>query len=461
MRYLLPLYLIIITTCFKTYGQSSNVDSLKSALESSDNDLNKCEILINLIQMEANDNIWSKYNDQLLTITNGKINKISEPPTEEQISYLKYYSTASNNSGYIQYNQGNYNGALDQYTKSLKVLDKIKDKNGSLRTLINIGNVYADQGDQDKALTEFQKAFELANSIEDKDGMALSLINIGNILKTKNKIDLALEKYLDALMLTKETNDKIGLASCYYKVSLIYKLQNELEKAIDYNNKSMEISSELNDKKGISVTLNNQAELLFLKNDLNNSFLLANKGLEISKELGYPEEIMNSSKILTQLYKKQNKPVLALEMYEQYIKMRDSINNKETRKAILQKQYQSEYEKKALADSLKTVEENKTMNLRIEKQEAQIKQDRTQKFALYGGLLIVILFAGLMFNRFKVTQKQKELIEKQKELVEEKNHIIQEKQTEIIASINYAKRIQTAQLPNNKYIQKHITRLKK
>jgi hypothetical protein len=59
-----------------------------------------------------------------------------------------------------------------------------------------------------------------------------------------------------------------------------------------------------------------------------------------------------------------------------------------------------------------------------------------------------------MFNRFRITQKQKLVIEEQKQIVDEK-------QKEIIDSINYAKRIQQAQLPTEKYINKNLSKLNK
>ncbi len=52
-------------------------------------------------------------------------------------------------------------------------------------------------------------------------------------------------------------------------------------------------------------------------------------------------------------------------------------------------------------------------------------------------------------NRTQHIEEQKEIIEKQKELVEEKNK-------EVLDSINYAKRIQSALLTGEKYIQKYL-----
>jgi hypothetical protein len=65
-----------------------------------------------------------------------------------------------------------------------------------------------------------------------------------------------------------------------------------------------------------------------------------------------------------------------------------------------------------------------------------------------------------MFNRFKVTQKQKSIIEHQKEIVEEQKKIVEEKQKEVLDSITYARRIQMAQIPSEKRVATTLSRLK-
>lgn len=58
-------------------------------------------------------------------------------------------------------------------------------------------------------------------------------------------------------------------------------------------------------------------------------------------------------------------------------------------------------------------------------------------------------------------KKANKIISLQKKIVEDKNLIIEEKQKEIIDSINYAKRIQTAIMASDNYIAKQFKRLKK
>jgi hypothetical protein len=87
--------------------------------------------------------------------------------------------------------------------------------------------------------------------------------------------------------------------------------------------------------------------------------------------------------------------------------MRDSLNNLSTQKESVKKEFQYQYEKKAAADSIKNEHEQSIKNAQIDAQKAKLKQEQTLRYTLYGGLFLMILFAGFIFNRFKVTQKQK------------------------------------------------------
>jgi hypothetical protein len=139
-------------------------------------------------------------------------------------------------------------------------------------------------------------------------------------------------------------------------------------------------------------------------------------------------------------------------MYELYSQMRDSINNEEVRRSTIKSQLKYEYEKKAAADSVKVAEEKKLSS-------AQLKYEQNQRYALYGGLALTAVFGVFMFNRFRVTRKQKNIIEEQKLLVEKQKHLVEEKQKEVMDSIHYARRIQRSLLTTERYIAKSLNRL--
>ena len=112
----------------------------------------------------------------------------------------------------------------------------------------------------------------------------------------------------------------------------------------------------------------------------------------------------------------------------------------------MQKQFEYEYGQKALTDSLKIAEEKKLVAV-------QFKGEQTKRYALYGGLVLILVFSGFLFKRFKVEQGQKRMIAEQKQLVDEK-------QKEVMDSIKYAKRIQQSLMPTDKYIERNVNKLK-
>ena len=76
-------------------------------------------------------------------------------------------------------------------------------------------------------------------------------------------------------------------------------------------------------------------------------------------------------------------------------------------------------------------------------------------------LILVFVFALFIFRSLKITRKQKTVIELKKKETEEQKRIIEEKNKDIIDSIHYAKRIQQALLPTEKYIAKKLNSLTK
>ena len=184
--------------------------------------------------------------------------------------------------------------------------------------------------------------------------------------------------------------------------------------------------------------------LSFQNKNYNKAFECSKKAYELASETGMLENIRNGAGTLYKVYKQKKDFKNAGYYYEVFIKFRDSLNNQVTKKASIKFELKYEYEKQAAADSVAHSKESEIKNVELEKQKVEIAAKRNQQFALLGGLVLVIIFAGFMYNRFRITQKQKFVIEEQKIIVEEQKKIVEEKQKEVLDSIHYAKRIQTA-----------------
>ena len=93
---------------------------------------------------------------------------------------------------------------------------------------------------------------------------------------------------------------------------------------------------------------------------------------------------------------------------------------------------------------------------KIAQQKSDLEQEQLRGYFLYGGVALLLVFGVFMYNRFRVTQRQKSIIEEQKKEVDKQKELIEESHKEITDSIVYAKRIQSAILPPASAIKEHL-----
>ena len=375
---------------------------------------------------------------------------------KKEIGDKKGMVISYNNIGYIYENQGDIPLALDYYQKCLKILEEIGDRKGIAESYNNIGFIHDNQGDNNLALDYYKKSLKIQKEINDKKGIATSFNNIGGIHEIQGDIPLALDYFQKSLNIQEEIDNKKGVAKSYKNIGSIHESQGDHHLALDYFKKSLQLNEEIEDKTGITKSLNKIGIIKLKLGELTAAKQYGYKGFQLAEELGYPELLSINAALLSKISRKQGKYNEALEMYELHIKMRDSILNEQNQKEAIQREMQYEYEKQ---QAIKDAEHEAQMGVHAAEKERQ----KTITFAVSSGLALVVLFSFFLYNRFRVTRKQKAIIEekekqtqiqnieitKQKELVEEKN-------TEILDSITYAKRLQDAILPSTKLVSSYL-----
>lgn len=478
---------LLIDSCLKTYHKS-NVDTVKlSALAA-------------IVEDCWDDNVWPKYNDEIYFQVSNKLNTKKDFKKEELFYYKKLLGACLNNIAYNLDIQGETDSALLYYNKCLIVFNEIKDKVGLADTYNNMGYIYRYQGNIPKALEYYQRALKLNQELKNKKGIALVLNNLSLIYSRNNDLEQAEKLLVESMNLKIEINDIHGLGYAFINLADIYRLKNLKKQAIEFYLKAISTLDSIGEQNGVANCYNNLGLIYFNDNDLNlaekyfkksmnlniqlnNINLIAISGVNLgnlnikqkkykeaeyfgllamkyAKEGGYVEAVRDAAALLYKVNKEKGNYKQALEMYELRSLMHDSMVNDNNKKEAIRSQLQYSYEKQFVADSIKNAEEKKIIQAQILVQETQLKQEKTKRIALYGGLILVLVFAGFMYNRFKVTNRQKLVIENQNVIVEKQKHIIEEKHKEVLDSIRYAKRIQDALLTSQTYIERSIKRLK-
>jgi tetratricopeptide (TPR) repeat protein len=386
----------------------------------------------------------------------------------EQINYQKGIATALLDISTVNQLQGNIPEALKYYHKSLKIMKEIGNSRGMAHCLNNMGLIYYQQNDINKALENYTQSLKLYQIISDMNGIATLYNNIATVFKTKGDTVKALDYFNKSYIKYKELPEPRGMAIALNNMGLMCASRNEPHKAIEYHTESLRLYSGIQDKMGMAQSLNNLASVHIKQKDHHTALNYALKGMTLSKALGFPDLISPAAKNLSRIYTNTNNYKAALENYELHIKMQDSLASEINRKASIRSQLKYEYERKAAADSINHIKEIELSDLEFQKQTAELTAQRNRQYLVFGGLVLVLLFAGVMYKRYRDTNKQKLIIEgkekeaqKQNDIIRMQKAIVEEKQKEILDSINYALRIQKANFPTDRYIESNLSRLLK
>ena len=382
-----------------------------------------------------------------------------------------------NNIGLVYNEQGDYAKAIDNYNQSLKIQKEIGDKKGKANTLNNIGNIYYSLGDFAKAIDYYTQSSKTHREIGNKEGIAMSLNNIGNIYYDKGDFAKAINNYTRSLNIEESLRNKAGIATALNNIGGIYYEQGDYTKAYDYYIRGLKLEEELGDKQGIAGSLISIVNIHNARGEYAKALSYGSRALSLAQEIGAALETKLAAQSLWETNKSLGRYKEALAMYELYIKTKDGLESEENQKELIRQEYKSNYEKEAAADSVAFAKQKEITDVQLEKQTVALEARRNQQYALGAGLVLIALFAFFMYNRFKVTRQQKVIIEetneelnqtnaelaaqrdeieKQKEVVEKANQLLGEKNQEIMDSITYAKRIQSAILPSAKRVSEHL-----
>ncbi|MDX1652707.1 MAG: tetratricopeptide repeat protein [Brumimicrobium sp.] len=382
---------------------------------------------------------------------------------EKKLNNKERLAGLYNNLG-NQYNQiGEVKQAVHYFMQALRIYEKTGYEFGAQNTLMNVGNLYYHQADYKTAKEYYSKALRICEENNFESEMTSHYLSLGNVYQMNGELDSAEILYLKGLETVERFPNKYdegilynNLGNLYleigeeaYKHGNLEKRKKYLDEAVDYHLSALNIQKEIEDKEGMSYSLSSIAEVYFKRKEFEKALEYGHEALNIAQETESSIDVKYVSYFLYEVYKEIGKSARALEMYELYNQALEKINNESNKQELLKQRLHYEYDKKAFKDSLRSAQEKEFFQKELEVSDLKLKNEQSIRYSLIFGVVLLVLFAGVMVNRFRATKKKNRIIEAQKKLVEHKNK-------EITDSINYAKRLQEAILPPTKLISSYL-----
>lgn len=477
---------IFILFSFFAEAQKTKLDSMYSQLELDLDDTSRCSLLIKVIESESDINKSSKLVSVLENIAKANLIEIKENLIQSK--YKAFLAKAFSFKGLLSKRESRLDESIGFYKESYNLYEKINDKAGMAFTLNEAGLIASDRGQSSEALRFFEKTIQLSEETGDKASQAAVMNNMATVYERNLEYEKALEYYKKTIRIAEELGDKeamasflsnmaivysqlgdtvksmkqfeiskrlwieignkYGLANCLTNIAATYNYK-DAQKALEAYAEALKYAEETNYEEAKGIILFRMAKLNLKMNKKDIAKELALRSLEIQKKLEIANEVRETAALLCNIFEAENKYEKAYEYFELQMQMRNLVNIRNFNKKATNQKLNDEYKLKMIADSLQNSKVKKIAML-------SLKEEKTKSYTLLSGLLIIAVFAGLMFRVLRLAGRQKKLIELQKQDVEIQKERAHEQQEEILSSIRYAKRIQDSLLPKDAFIAKKL-----
>lgn len=410
-------------------------------------------------------------------------------------------AAALNRMGNTYQLMGQYEEALNFYLQALTINKELENKQEIARTLTNLGSIYRLFGNYELAINQHLEALGIYEGLQNNEGIAWSALNIARLFKMMKNYEKSIEyinQSLEIYQKIEENNQvRIGVTLCLKEFGDVYYEMGNFDKAIEYSDKVLTMNKKSGNQQGVANSLSTLGKIYFdageyqkatsflmraktLKDSLNDHTEIASilrylgkidlmngnvsnakndleNSLNFAIKQNLKEDVKEAYLALSELYEKVGKNSKALEYYKLYTGLKDSLNNQK----INELELQYEFDKMQRQIEFEQKQKDAEQRARLQKRNILI-------WVFAAGFLFMLIFAYFIYKSYQrkkrtniiLTQQKKE-IETQKDEIEAQRDFVTKQrdqiahQNEIITdSIEYAKRIQSALLPQESYLDK-------
>lgn len=435
------LSIIIVLSSLSTQAQFGIKDSLLFLVEHAENDTTKANHYIELSQYFMRENPFEAayYAEKA----------------------IKYHQEGNNRDGECRAltalggafaRQGSLNEATAIMFEAIALAEDLNSSALKAIAYNNMGNIYLSLGEYESALQYLNMSHDLHEQMDNKQEMSDVLNNIGITYKYMDDYDKSREMYLQSMKLREETGDISGVADLYNNLALLFlRLDSTTigyDSALVYFKHSLNLNLENNNYYGLCANYGNMSRIYMGLDKLDTALYYGLIGIDLAEDRGYRTILRNSVSNVQETYALLMDYENAYKYMVWYTGLNDSLNEEAQSKEL------------AILESKHEIE-----NLEKEAELNELALDASNKrnIIFIGGLSVAIVLVVIILLALRQKRKdnllitaQRDRVHQQKKMVEQQKVLVEEKNKEILDSINYAKLLQDALLPDISPLNKHF-----
>ncbi len=309
-----------------------NLDSLKIVLENA-------SVISNQIQDNTQKplllSFWGYYYTRIRDFDNAILYYEKCLNVVDSSKHQKMIPQILSNLGSVYLDKQIHDKSLYYYQKALKLFSQNKENNTAI-VLKNIATLYDKQENRNYAIEYYQKAILEAQRFKDKNLEAICLKDLGSVYNDMGKIETAFLYIEKSLKIFIEINNIREIASCYLHFAHIYNNKNDLQNALNYYQKALDLGEKIGVNNASCVPLQGISNIYLKQNNLPKAEEYSLKAFDIAKKNKLPLDMKEACRTLYLIKKRQNQNAEALQYFEDFKNISDTLLNKEKIQKIAQ-----------------------------------------------------------------------------------------------------------------------------
>lgn len=356
----------------------------------------------------------------------------------QQLNDKKELAYEYSSLGGDYWNLGDFPSSLQYFLKTMEMQKQLGNKHGIASSLLDMGLIYEELGNTSKARDYYFQSVKMFQELKDDDGVAGNYCNIGNTYADDGKDANALQYYYLSLGMELKLGKQRSIARNYGNMGNVYEDMGNYSQALDFEFKALNIDSKVGYKKGTASKMNTIGSIYRKQKKYTLSKLYLDSSLHVAQRIGVKEYAQNACASLAHLARDMGNYKEALTQYRNCIAYGDSLRNAANTRKIVQAEMNFDFQQKKAAEK---AEQDKKDALA----QQESKRIVMMRNVFIGGFILMLALAFFIFRGYSQKRHANEIIKSQKSLVEKK-------QKEIVDSLHYAERIQTALLASEQML---------
>ncbi len=366
------------------------------------------------------------------------------------------------NMGGNYFQQGNLDSAGTLVARALTIAERENNIKVLAGASLIMGNIQVQMGQLDDATKYYQQGYDICIENKDYKNLPSFFFGLSIIENRKGNYKGAIKLLRNAADSLTAMGDLESLGGIYNNIGKNYSQDGNLDSCIVYFRKSLTINLKLGSPQYLPASILNIAATFAENKQYDSAIAYFDWGMAKAREHQMMNYVMEGGKEMSYLYSILGDYEKAYNYLWKSYELKDSLNLTEIASKIQELKTQYETEKleneKELAAQKALAAENKQKAAERDSLQSKLEKEKSEQKS---NLLMVILAASLLVIGgiiFLLIQNKKNnaLLSAKNDQLGLAYAEIETKNTEIIDSINYAKRLQDAALPDLKILDKHV-----